>query len=63
MAEFRKGDQFNLEVYGAPHLDFLESERLPLPGAALQLRFRRTSKNCAIESEGTRLAAGIKEVE
>ena len=37
--EFRKGEQFNLELYGAPHVDFWDCERLLLPVVTLQLRF------------------------
>ena len=48
LAEFRKGDQFNLELYGAPHIDFLDCERLLLPGVTLHLRFYRSPNNCAL---------------
>ena len=62
-AEFRKGDQFNLELYGAPHIDFLDCERLLLPGVTLHLRFYRSPNNCALESVGTWSAADIKRVD
>ena len=60
LAEFRKGDQFNLELYGAPDIDFLDCERLLLPGVTLHLRFYRSPNNCALESVGTWSAADIK---
>ena len=63
LAEFRKGDQFNLELYGAPHIDFLDCERLLLPGVTLHLRFYRSLSNCALESVGTWSAADIKRVD
>ena len=63
LAEFRKGDQFNLELYGAPHIDFLDCERLLLPGVTLQLRFYRSPNNCALERVGTWSAADIKRVD
>ena len=62
-AEFRKGDQFNLELYGAPDIDFLDCERLLLPGVTLHLRFYRSPNNCAFESVGTWSAADIKRVD
>ena len=58
--EFRKGEQFNLELYGAPHIDFLDCERLLLPGVTLHLRFYRSPNNCAIESVGPCAAADIR---
>ena len=63
LAEFRKGDQFNLELYGAPHIGFLDCERLLLPGVTLHLRFYRSPNNCALESVGTWSAADIKRVD
>ena len=63
LAEFRKGDQFNLELYGTPHIDFLDCERLLLPGVTLHLRFYRSLSNCALESVGTWSAADIKRVD
>ena len=61
--DFRKGEQFNLELYGAPHVDFLDCERLLLPGVTLHLRFDRSPNNCALESMGTWEAADIKRVD
>ena len=43
--EFRKGEHFILELYGAPHIDFLDCERLLLPGATLHLRFYTSPNN------------------
>ena len=63
LAEIRRGDQFNLELYGAPHIDFLDCERLLLPGVTLHLRFYRSPNNCAFESVGTWSAADIKRVD
>ena len=63
LAELRKGDQFNLELYGAPHIDFLDCERLLLPGVTLHLRFYRSPNNCALESVGTGSAADFKRVD
>ena len=62
LAEFRKGDQFILELYGAPHIDLLDCERLLLPGVTLHLRFYRSPNNCALESVDTWSAADIKKV-
>ena len=63
LEDFRKGDQFNLELYGAPHKDFLDCERLLLPGVTLHLRFCRSPNTCAIESVGTWSAAEVKKVD
>ena len=63
LAEFRKGDQFNLELYGTPHTDFLDCERLLLPGVTLRLRFYRSPNNGVLESVGTWSAADIKRVD
>ena len=60
--ELREGEQF-LELYGAPHIDFLDCERLLLPGLTLHLRFYRSPNTCAIESVGTWEAADIKRVD
>ena len=61
--EFRKGEQFNLELYAAPHVDFLDCERLLLPGVTLHLRFYRSPNSCAVERVGTWEAADIKRVD
>ena len=61
--ELRNGEQFNLEQYGAPHIDFLDCERLLLPVVTLHLRFYRSPNNCAIESVGTWAAADIKRID
>ena len=63
LAEFRKGDQFNLELYGAPHIDLLDCERLLLPCVTLHLRFYRSPNNCALESVRTWSAADIKRMD
>ena len=49
---FRKGEKINLELYGAPHVDFLDCERLLLPGVTLHLRFYRSPNNCALQRVG-----------
>ena len=61
--QFRNGEQFNLELYGAPHIDFLDCERLLLPGVTLHLRFYRSPNNCAIENVGTWAAADVKRID
>ena len=63
LAEFRKGDQFNLELCRAPHIDFLDCERLLLPGVTLHLRFYRSPNNSALESVGTWSAADIERLD
>ena len=63
LAEFRKDDQLNLQLYGAPQIDFLDCERLLLPGVTLHLRFYRSPNNCAPESVGTWSAADIKRLD
>ena len=63
MNDIRKGEQFNLELYGAPHVDFSDSDRLLLPGVTLHLRFYRSPSNCAVERVGTWEAADIKRVD
>ena len=61
--DFRKGEKFNLELYGAPHVDFLDCERLLLPGVTLHVGFYRSPNNCALEMVGTWEAADIKRVD
>ena len=61
--EFREGEQFNLELYGAPHIDFMDCEQLLLPAVTLHLRFYRSPNTCAIESVDTWAATYIKRVE
>ena len=60
--DFRNGEQFNLELYGAPHVDFLDCERLLLPGVTLHLRFYRSPNNCTVERMGTREEADTNEL-
>lgn len=60
---FGKKAEFKLELYGAPHIDFLDCERLLLPGVTLHLRFYRSPNNCALESVGNWDAAEIKKVD
>ena len=61
--ELWKGEQFNLELYGAPHVDFLDCERLLLPGVTLHLRLHRSPNSCAFKRVGTWEAAHIKRVD
>ena len=51
VTEFRKCDQFKLELNGAPQIKFFNCERLQIPGVKLHLRFYRFPNYCAIESE------------
>ena len=60
LKEIRNGEQFSLELYGAPHINLLDCERLLLPGVTLHLHFYRSANNCAIESVGTWAAADIR---
>ena len=50
MDKFSTGGKCTLQLYGAPHVDFLDCERLLLPGATLHLRFYRSPNNCALET-------------
>ena len=50
-------------MYGAPIVDFLDSERLLMPGFTLNMRIYRSPKNCAVERVATREAADIKRVD
>ena len=61
--DFRMGEQFHLELYGASHVDFLDCERLLLSGVTLHLHFYRSPNNCAVERLGTWEAADIKRVD
>ena len=63
LKDFRKGKQFNIELCGAPHVDFLDCERLLLSGVTLHLRFYRSPNNCAVERVGAWEAADIKRVD
>ena len=38
----------SLYLYGAPHVDFLDCERLLLPGVTLHLRLYRSPNLCAL---------------
>ena len=61
--ESRKGEQVFLELYGAPHIDFLDCERLLLPGVTFRLCFYRSPTTCAIESVATWAVADIMRVD
>lgn len=50
MDKFSTGGKCTLQLYGAPHVDFLDCERLLLPGVTLHLRFYRSPNNCALET-------------
>ena len=53
----------SVQLYGAPHIDFLECERLLLPGVTLHLRFYRSPNLCAMETLTTLNAADVKDLE
>ena len=57
------GDQFNLELYGAPNIDFLDCGNIFLPGVVLHLRFCRSHSKREIENLGNSSAADIKRVD
>ena len=59
MASFVKEGKCSLQLYGAPHIDFLECERLLLPGVTLHLRFYR-SNHCAMETLTTLNTVDVK---
>ena len=62
LASFTELGKFKLQLYGAPHVDFLDCERLLLPGVTLHLRFYRSPNNCALESIGDWSEEEIKKV-
>ena len=49
----------SVQLYGAPQIDFLECERLLLPGVTLHLRFYRSPNLCAMETLTTLNAADV----
>ena len=60
----------SVQMYGAPHIDFLECERLLLPGVTLHLRFYlastylvRSPNLCAMETPTALIAADVKDLE
>ena len=57
---FVKEGKCSLQLYGAPHIDFLECERLLLPGVTLHLRFYRSANHCAMETLTTLNAVDAK---
>ena len=61
--EFRKGQQFILELYGAAHINFSDCKWLLLQGVTLHLRFYRSPNTCATESVGMWAAADSKRVD
>ena len=50
MKTFSDLGKCTLHLYGAPHVDFLDCERLLLPGVTLHLRFYRSPNQCALET-------------
>ena len=61
--QFRNGEKINLELYGEPHIKFLDCEWFLLPGVTHQLRFYRPPNTCAIKSAGTWETANIERVD
>ena len=57
---FTKGGNYNISLYGAPHVDVFECERFLLPGVTLHLRLYRAPSNCSLEAVGTLDADAIK---
>ena len=50
MKKFSDLGKCSLHLYGAPHVDFLDCERVLLPGVTLHLRFYRSPNQCALET-------------
>ena len=50
MRNFSDLGKCTLHLYGAPRVDFLDCERLLLPGVTLHLRFYRSPNQCALET-------------
>ena len=50
MKKFADYGTCSLYLYGAPHVDFLDCERLLLPGVTLHLRLYRSPNLCALET-------------
>ena len=57
---FTKKGNYNISLYGAPHVDFFECERFLLPSVTLHLRLYRAPSNCSLEAVGTLDAHAIK---
>ena len=55
--------KFSVQLYGAPHIDFLECYRLLLPGVTLYLRFYRSPNPCAMETLTVLNAADVKDLD
>ena len=60
MDAFTKRGNYNISLYGAPHVDFFECERFLLPGVTLHLRLYRAPSNCSLEAVGTLDTDAIK---
>ena len=56
---FTKRGNYNISLYGAPHVDFF-CERFLLPGVTLHLRLYRAPSNCSLEAVGTLDSDAIK---
>ena len=63
VAKYTSEGKCSVQLYGAPHIDFLECERLLLPGVTLHLRFYRSSNLCAMETLTALNAADVKDLE
>ena len=50
MKKFADYGTCSLYLFGAPHVDFLDCERLLLPGVTLHLRLCRSPNLCALET-------------
>ena len=50
MKNFNHLGKCTMHLYGAPHVDFLDCERVLLPGVTLHLRFYRSPNQCALET-------------
>ena len=50
MKNFADNGACSLYLYGAPHVDFLDWERLLMPGMTLHLRLYRSPSLCALGS-------------
>ena len=57
---FTKRSNYNISLYGAPHVDFFERERFLLPGVTLHLRLYRAPSSCSLEAVGTLDTDAIK---
>ena len=57
LVEIKKADQFDLDLHGAPRIDFLDCERLQLPYVSVHLHFDTSLSICTIKSRGILSAA------